>query len=317
MQQLLIRLDDITPDMDWEKFERLEALFEQYGIHPIIGVVPDNRDETLHKQEPAEDFWKRIRALTDAGWVIAQHGFTHVYVNRNAGLLGINPFSEFAGLSYQEQYEKLKAGQEILRKNGINASMFMAPGHTFDKRTLKALRALGFVSVTDGYDDRPYRRGGLLFFPCTLSEPRLPKRFDTLCLHSNEMGQAQFDALAGFIGRNRKVIGNADEVCACAAGRMADIRMSRDGGASDVRAKRDKDAGRLCASSGARAYVPMGWLREHKNLFLRRVKRFAAENGTVQAYFRRTDADDPSEKRKQRLCGLPGLLFRLLLGKSY
>ncbi|MCM1537889.1 MAG: DUF2334 domain-containing protein [bacterium] len=286
MQQLLIRLDDITPDMDWEKFERLEALFEQYGIHPIIGVVPDNRDETLHKQEPAEDFWERIRALADAGWVVAQHGFTHVYVNRNTGLLGINPFSEFAGLPYQEQYEKLKAGQEILRKNGISASMFMAPGHTFDKRTLKALRALGFVSVTDGYDDRPYRRGGLLFFPCTLSEPRLPKRFDTLCLHSNEMGQAQFDALAEFIGRNRKVIGNADEICACAA-------------------------------CGARFYVPMGWLWEHKNLFLRRVKRFTAENGTVQAYFQRTDADDPAEKRKKRLRGLPGLLFRLLSGKSY
>lgn len=300
MQQLLIRLDDITPDMDWEKFERLEALFEQYGIHPIIGVVPDNRDETLHKQEPAGDFWERIRALADAGWVVAQHGCTHVYVNRNAGLLGINPFSEFAGLSYQEQYEKLKAGQEILRGHGIDASMFMAPGHTFDKRTLKALRALGFVSVTDGYDDRPYRRGGLLFFPCTLSEPRLPKRFDTLCLHGNEMGQAQFDALAEFIGRNRKVIGNADEVCACASGGTADMRMSRDGRAAD-----------------ARAYMPMGWLREHKNLLLRRVKRFAAENETVQTYLQRTDAADPAEKKKRRLCGLPGLLFRLMFRKSY
>lgn len=52
MQRLLIRLDDITPDMDWEKFERLAALFEQYQIHPIIGVVPDNQDKTLRIREP-------------------------------------------------------------------------------------------------------------------------------------------------------------------------------------------------------------------------------------------------------------------------
>lgn len=285
MQQLLIRLDDITPDMDWEKFERLEALFEQYGIRPIIGVVPDNRDETLRIQEAREDFWERMRALQKRGWVIAQHGHTHVYVNKKSGLLGVNPFSEFAGLPYREQYEKLKEGQEILKKQGIRTAMFMAPGHSFDRRTLRALKALGFTSVTDGYCSRPCRRGGLIFLPCTLSEPRLPKRFDTLCLHSNGMGQAQFDALADFIGRHRKFIGNlsAAHPCAC----------------------------------GVRAYVPFGWLEEHKNLFLRRVKHFAAENETVQEYFRRTDLDDAAKKRKKRLCGLPGLAFRLLLRRPY
>lgn len=286
MQQLLIRLDDITPDMDWEKFERLAALFEQYQIHPIIGVVPDNRDETLHIQEPRADFWERMRSLREQGWVIAQHGFRHVYVNRKPGLLGVNPFSEFAGLPYQKQYEKLKEGQEILKKQGIHTAMFMAPGHTFDRRTLRALKKLGFMSVTDGYCSRPYRRGGLLFLPCTLSEPRLPKRFDTLCLHANGMGQAQFDALAEFIGRHRKLIGNADEFQA-------------------------KSVYSACA------YVPIGMIEEHKNLIFHKAKRFAAQNETVQAYFRRTDSDNPAEKRKKRICGLPGLLIRLLFRRTY
>lgn len=309
MQQLLIRLDDITPDMNWEKFERLEALFEQYQIHPIIGVVPDNRDETLHMQEPAADFWERMRGLMEQGWVVAQHGFTHVYVNTRSGLLGINPFSEFAGLPYQEQYEKLKNGKEILKRHGMNAVMFMAPGHTFDRRTLRALKKLGFVFVTDGYCSRPYRRGGLLFLPCTLSEPRVPKQFDTLCLHSNGMEQAQFDELAEFIGRNRKLIVNADEVCVSAAGGEERTKNMRD--------NRDEAANHMCIACGVHAYVPMGWIEERKNLFLRRVKRFAAENKTVQAYFVRTDSDDPAVKKRKRLCGLPGLLLRLIFRRPY
>lgn len=305
MQQLLIRLDDITPDMDWEKFERLAALLEQYQIHPIIGVVPDNRDETLHIQEPKEDFWERMRTLAERGWVIAQHGYQHVYVNRKSGLLGVNPFSEFAGLPYQEQYRKLLDGQKILKQKGISATMFMAPGHTFDRKTLKALRRLGFTSVTDGYCSRPYRRMGLLFLPCTLSEPRLPKRFDTLCLHLNGMDEEQFDVLADFIGRNRNLIRSADEFM------------------PGYREKNNAEAGtkaHACAEAGAgsvRAYLPFGWFEEHKNLLLRRVRRFAAENEIVQTYFQRTDSGDGAEKKKKRLLGLPGLAFRLLFHRPY
>ncbi len=286
MQRLLIRLDDITPDMDWEKFERLAALFEQYQIHPIIGVVPDNQDKTLRIREPEADFWERIHALKERGWVIAQHGFQHVYVTGKSGLLGVNAFSEFAGLPYQEQYEKLRKGQEIFEKKGIPATMFMAPGHTFDRKTLKVLKELGFTSVTDGYGSMPYRRAGLLFLPCTISEPRVPKRFDTLCLHANHMTEAQFDELAEFIGAHRNLIGNADEFL-------------------------EKHA------SGARDYAPTGWAEEHKNLFLHKARRFASQNETVQTYLRRTHSDDPAKKRKQRLRGLPGLVFRLLLRRTY
>lgn len=286
MQRLLIRLDDITPDMDQEKFERLAALFEQYQIHPIIGVVPDNQDKMLRVQEPEADFWERIRALKERGWVIAQHGFQHVYVTGKSGLLGVNAFSEFAGLPYQEQYEKLRKGRELLEKKGILASMFMAPGHTFDRKTLKALRKLGFTCVTDGYCSMPYRRTGLLFLPCTISEPRVPKHFDTLCLHPNHMTEPQFDELAKFIGAHRNLIGNADEFL-------------------------EKHA------FSARAYVPAGWAEEQKNLLLRKAKHFASQNETVQTYLQRTDSENAAQKRKKRLLGLPGLIFRLLFHRAY
>ena len=46
--QIAIRLDDITPDMDWERFLAFKEILDGCGIKPLIGVVPDNRDENLH-----------------------------------------------------------------------------------------------------------------------------------------------------------------------------------------------------------------------------------------------------------------------------
>ncbi|MBO5623235.1 MAG: DUF2334 domain-containing protein, partial [Butyrivibrio sp.] len=40
---ITIRMDDITPDMDWDKFLRFKSLLDEHGIKPLIGVVPDNR----------------------------------------------------------------------------------------------------------------------------------------------------------------------------------------------------------------------------------------------------------------------------------
>ena len=49
--KITVRLDDITPDMDWERFLKFKALLDRYQVKPLIGVVPDNRDENLVKKE--------------------------------------------------------------------------------------------------------------------------------------------------------------------------------------------------------------------------------------------------------------------------
>ena len=46
--KISIRMDDITPDMDWARFMRFKALCDQYNIKPLIGVVPDNNDAKLN-----------------------------------------------------------------------------------------------------------------------------------------------------------------------------------------------------------------------------------------------------------------------------
>lgn len=282
MKQLLIRLDDITPDMNWENFEIVRGIFEKYHIKPVIGVVPENRDKTLSVHPVRADFWNVIRQLQGNGWVIAQHGCYHVYETKKSGILGINPFSEFAGLPYGKQYEKLAKGQEILHKEGICAKMFMAPGHTYDGNTLKALKSLGFTAVTDGYSSIPYRWRGLTFLPCTLSRAKVPKGVDTLCLHINAMTGQELEELDRFFAEHREILSGVKSCMGLAVKKSLSI----------------------C-------------LEERKNLWLRRLKRFLAENRIMQQYFTRTDDPSSSVKKKKRILGLPGLLFRLLFHLNY
>lgn len=204
--ECMIRLDDITPDMNWERFYRAKEILDKYNICPLIGVVPDNRDETLHKEECRDDFWNVIYQLQKSGWAVAQHGTYHCYETQDSGILGINPFSEFAGLSYEVQLQKLQVGKRILEENGIRTDIFMAPGHTYDKNTLKALKECGFSVITDGLSSKPYLEGGILCIPCRLRGFKTPEGVDTVCLHTNLMNEQDMDELEAFCNANRDVI---------------------------------------------------------------------------------------------------------------
>ena len=152
--KISIRMDDITPDMDWEKFLRFKALCDSHHIKPLIGIVPHNRDKNLSIDAPRDDFWEYVRQLQSQGWTVAQHGFDHIYRTKKMGCFPLNRLSEFAGLGYDAQYERLKNGKLILEANNIKTDIFMAPAHSYDKNTLKALKALGFSKITDGFGNK-------------------------------------------------------------------------------------------------------------------------------------------------------------------
>lgn len=202
----LIRLDDVAPHMDWPRFERLARVFDEFGIRPLLGVIPDNQDsQLLQFPEFAGDFWEKIRSLQARGWEIAQHGFQHVYVTRECGLLGVNGLSEFAGLPFEEQFDKLSRGQRILRERGLWFETFMAPSHSFDRRTLRVLRELGFTTVTDGFSLWPSIEHGLIFLPQWLANPRvLPLGVQTFCLHVNVMTEGQLRRVEQFVADHHR-----------------------------------------------------------------------------------------------------------------
>ena len=202
----LFRLDDICPTMDWDSFHALETIFNRYGIKPIIGIIPDNHDPKLGTHPARPDFWEYMRRLSENGWIIAQHGYRHEYVNKAGGILDINKQSEFADLPYEEQYRKIRTGKEILERNlGTEVRWWMAPAHSFDATTCRALVDLGFTHVTDGIALFPFRKHGLIWVPQQLWKPRR-KLFGTwtVCIHPNSCRAADLKALERFIQKNQK-----------------------------------------------------------------------------------------------------------------
>ncbi len=186
--KITVRMDDITPDMDWKSFEAFTELFEKYGIVPLLGIVPQNADPNLQIDPPNPAFFDRMRQLQKKGYVLAMHGFRHVYATKRSGLFPLNADSEFAGRSLDEQKKLLAEGKKLLQAEGICPEIFMAPGHTFDRRTVKALRELGFSYITDGFGKGPYRRDGITYLPISFLRRFCfsgRKGITTLVIHAN------------------------------------------------------------------------------------------------------------------------------------
>lgn len=190
--KIAVRLDDITPDMDWERFLQFKALLDRYQVKPLIGIVPDNQDENLKKQtkktQIPEDFWSYIKELEADGWILAMHGVHHIYTTDKGGLFPLNNFSEFAGIPLDKQKEMLLKGKLILKEKGIETKIFMAPAHSYDRNTLKALKEIGFTALTDGFGNYPYLWDGLKFYPISFNLSSTFKKkngYSTMVVHTD------------------------------------------------------------------------------------------------------------------------------------
>jgi predicted deacetylase len=186
----LVRLDDICPTMNWSVWARIEAVLTEHSIKPMLAVVPDNRDPRLMIEPARSDFWDRVRAWQAGGWCIALHGFEHLYETRSSGLLGINAYSEFAGLPYDAQRAKLDQALGVFARHGVRADAWVAPAHTFDASTVKALLELGIDVISDGFYSRPVKRLGALWIPQQMWQFRpMPFGVWTVCYHHNRLSE--------------------------------------------------------------------------------------------------------------------------------
>lgn len=203
----LIRLDDACPTMNRRKWDRMEMLLYNYSIKPMVGVIPQNEDPKQIIDSEDINFWKKVKFWEQKGWVIALHGYNHCYISQE-GLNGFNPMwskSEFAGLSIEEQKEKIKNGVAIMREHGINPKFFFAPSHTFDENTLTALREESDIRViSDTIALKPYRHGDFIFMPqfgghcCEMKM----KGLFTFCFHPNTMNDSAFEQTEMFLKKH-------------------------------------------------------------------------------------------------------------------
>ena len=200
-KRYILRLDDASEKRDVEKWDRIEELLDKYDIKPLVGVIPKCEDPMMDKYPVDNDFWNRVQAWENKGWVVAMHGYRHVYDSNDGGINPVNNFSEFAGHPLEVQRERIKNGVKIFSNHGIEPKIFFAPGHTFDNNTLEALRLesnIRIISDTVAWD--VYTKDGFTFIPQQSGRVRrLPFRTTTFCYHPDTMGLAYFNLLEEYI----------------------------------------------------------------------------------------------------------------------
>jgi hypothetical protein len=211
----ILRLDDASEYMDYGKWNPYFKLFDKYEIKPIIAVIPFNQDPQMINSDRDNRFWENVRLWNEKGYCIAMHGYDHVYLNQNSGLLNRNPFSEFAGLSLVQQKEKLLKAQNIFESNSLYPEVFIAPGHTFDENTIQALKDVTTVkTISDGYAVRGgFREYGINWIPQQLSFPK--SKFCglwTICIHPETSNHDYFLELEKFVLKKKDKFERVDNI---------------------------------------------------------------------------------------------------------
>lgn len=207
MVQYLIRLDDLCPTSNLEKWDRFFKLFDQYNIAPIIAVIPDNKDPKLLRCGGFNsDYWQLVRNLQNRDYAIAMHGFEHRYVSADSGILRQNKRSEFAGLPLRVQQRKIKQAVSIFKRENIHSEIFVAPAHSFDHNTLKALKKYSNIRIiSDGLLGLPYNRLGFNWIPVQLSEAKLKAdKTWTFNYHPETCSDNDFKKLEAFIHQHHQ-----------------------------------------------------------------------------------------------------------------
>ena len=151
---------------------------------------------------PIDDRFKtRIKNWADKDWIIALHGYNHVYSSKSGGINPVNYRSEFAGESLEVQKEKIRSGVSILNNIGINPKVFFAPSHTFDENTIIALKEESNIKIiSDTIANDSYEKYGMTFVPQQSGRVRkLPFKIVTFCYHPNTMNEKDFSELEDFL----------------------------------------------------------------------------------------------------------------------
>jgi peptidoglycan/xylan/chitin deacetylase (PgdA/CDA1 family) len=186
-----------------ERWERFLSIITRYEIKPILAVIPNNQDPALGLQEPDPGFWERMRSLEAAGATIAMHGYRHLCASRGKPLLKLHLETEFAGVDESQQRQWIRAGLDILRGNGLNPRLFVAPRHGFDRTTLRALASEGLGILSDGFARRPFMRYDVFWIPQQLWEPvRKKTGLWTICIHTNTATPSVESKLERFLAKH-------------------------------------------------------------------------------------------------------------------
>lgn len=223
--KILIRFDDICPTMDFVQFNRAVELMDRYSVKPLIGVIPNCKDNDLMIESQHEDFWNYVKFLQAKGYTVAMHGYEHVFCSQHHGMVNRHIGSEFAGLTFEVQKEKIQKGKAILESHGITTDIFFAPAHSYDRNTLKALASCGFKFISDGKSKKPYILEGITCIPCRSTGAANIKGngYYTSVFHAHEWTRPEkadaYNQLVSTLNQYASYVVSFEEFCAQPVGR--------------------------------------------------------------------------------------------------
>lgn len=210
---ILIRFDDIAPNMNWDMMEKCETLLDKFNIKPILGVIPNNQDEELKSYPLKNNFWDTVKNWQLKKWSIAMHGYAHLYDSdtNKKDYFAYGGKSEFFGHSYDNQVLKIKKGLKVFNENNIEIKTFFAPNHTYDSNTFEALKVCGIFQVIDGYGLSAFKLDKIKFIPQLFYNLHmLPYGIQSTQIHINNWTENDYQIFNKFIEKNHKKIIDLD-----------------------------------------------------------------------------------------------------------
>tara|TARA_Y100001958_G_C21246013_1_gene576142 strand:+ start:4621 stop:5409 length:789 start_codon:yes stop_codon:yes gene_type:complete len=200
-----LRLDDISHNMNLEKWLKIEKILDKTNVKPIVAIIPKNEDKGQKFNKKILNYKNIIKRWKSKGWIFAQHGYNHVYSQKKSGYFKYrSKKSEFAGYDYHTQYNKIEKGNFELNYLNIKTDIWVSPSGTFDLNTLKSLKDLKFKYIVDGISKWPYIKFNLIWIPLqsnTLIQKEKPGLWG-FCLHPNTMSNKDFKILDLFLTKN-------------------------------------------------------------------------------------------------------------------
>jgi len=210
----IMRLDDASEYWNSKNWRKMHELLTRYDIKPILAIIPQNEDPELKEYGYDPGYSRLLLEWISYGAVPAIHGYNHVFVSEDGGMNPVNSRSEFAGVDLEKQRKKVHDGIAILKDNGINPIIFIAPAHTFDLNTLAALKLESDIRIiSDTIATDVYFENDFYFIPQQTGRARkLPFKVVTFCYHPNVMEDDDFDELEIFLKQNRLLFGSFDDI---------------------------------------------------------------------------------------------------------
>jgi peptidoglycan/xylan/chitin deacetylase (PgdA/CDA1 family) len=177
--KVVLRYDDFSnrTAIDFDR-ELIDALRTR-GLSATFGVIPFERERV--EGEPYYAFPGKVvplapekgdllaEAVRDGTVEVALHGYVHQEVAPE------RPWSEFAGVTRDDQYRKIAEGKDLLeRALNTGIDVFIPPFNTFDDTTVRVTEELGFRIFSAGGLNAPESPSTLSFLPstCQIAELR-------------------------------------------------------------------------------------------------------------------------------------------------